>query len=256
MNQDEVSVLVQGQLQQCMQQILSDVKSHVTGLLQAQAQTATAPCPQVAATPRPAKEDSEDETDEDPWDGVLPTLRRTPLGAGLVLAQRLSCPPRLDGIKDQMKQMHFVQGIPLTIPPRRHRTDRALYMAQSKLEGAMSLMVDVAEAAAVTSGPLLAAAALVRSSFEDMTDLRRRTLAGYQSNKLDPREDSSQLRLLSPEEERRIKPVGKGKGKGKGGSSYGQSYDQSFRSNWKPKGKGKGGKGGRGRNSGSTSMQE
>ena len=252
MNPEDVSSLVQGQLQHGFQQILSEVKTHISGLLQAQAQQAASPCPAAANSSPPVKKDSDDETEEeDPWGGVLPITRRTPLGAGTVLAQRLSCPPRLDGVKEQMKTLQFVQGVPPTIPPRRHRTDRALYMAQSKLEGAMSLMVDVAEEKAITSGPLLAAAALVRSSYEDLTDLRRRTLVGYQANKLDPREDSSQLRLLSPEEERRIKPLGKGKGKGKGG----QSFDQSFRPNWKPR-KGKGGKGGRGKPSASSSMQE
>ena len=167
MNPEDVSSLVQGQLQHGFQQILSEVKTHISGLLQAQAQQAASPCPAAANSSQPVQKDSDDETEEDdPWGGVLPSTRRTPLGAGTVLAQRLSCPPRLDGVKEQMKTLQFVQGVPPTIPPRRHRTDRALYVAQSKLEGAMSLMVDVAEEKAITSGPLLAAAALVRSSYD------------------------------------------------------------------------------------------
>ena len=259
MNPDQVLALVQGQLAQSMQQMVQDVTTHVTNLLQNQTPSQTAAA-QSAASParRPAKDSETESGDEDPWDGVLPTTRRTPLGAGAELAMRLSCPPRLDGIKEQLKNLHLVQGIPMTVPPRRHRTDRALFTAQSKLEGAMSLMVEVAERCDLSQGPLLQAAALTRSAFEDLTDLRRKTLAGYQASKLDPREDASTLRLLSPEEERRIKPPRRFRDGGKGGGKgHGPSFEQSSRpppsSGWKHKGKGKGGKG---RASSSSAMQE
>jgi hypothetical protein len=259
MQAQEVMALVQGQLTQSMQQLMQDVTNHVTNLLQSQ-QSQTAPAVSAGSTAqRPAEPDSEEESGEDPWDGVLPVSRRTPVGAGAVLAQRLSCPPRLDGIKEHMKSQQLVQGIPMTVPPRRHRTDRALFAAQTKLEGAMSLMVDVAERYDVSQGPLMQAAALTRSAFEDLTDLRRKTLAGFQASRLDPREDASQLRLLSPEEERRIKPPRRfhpsgGKGGGKGHvSHYEQPSRPSFPSAWKPKGRGKGGKG---KAHGGTPMQE
>ena len=55
------------------------------------------------------------------------------------------------------------------------------------------------------------AAALVRSAWESLHQIRREQIAGKQRYKLDKREDDIKLRLLSPEEETKIQQI-KGKG--------------------------------------------
>jgi hypothetical protein len=63
-------------------------------------------------------------------------------------------------------------------------------------------------------------AAFARSAFQDVLEQRRIRLAGFSGGKLDPRPDVAAARLLSPEEEKRIKPWTKNtKGGGKGGGS-------------------------------------
>ena len=60
---------------------------------------------------------------------------------------------------------------------------------------------------------------MLRSAWEDTNDMRRKSYAGGKSYKLDTREDFDNPRLLSPEEEQKIRAVrhkGKCKGKGKG----------------------------------------
>jgi len=78
---------------------------------------------------------------------------------------------------------------------------------------------------------------------EDINDTRRGSYAGNQSNKLDPRNDLDNPRLLSLEEEQQVRngrQKGKGNGKGKGWQySSQQQQPQQQRS--------QGGKGGRGK---------
>jgi len=65
------------------------------------------------------------------------------------------------------------------------------------------------------STPTVLAAAMLRSPWEDINDTRRRSDAGNQSYKLDTKDYFDNPRLLSPEEEQKIR-AGRQKGKGKG----------------------------------------
>jgi len=70
-----------------------------------------------------------------------------------------------------------------------------------------------------SASPTVLAAAMLRSAWEDINDTRRRSYAGNKSYNLDPRNDLDNPRLLSPEDEQKIrngrqKGIGKGKGKG------------------------------------------
>jgi len=70
------------------------------------------------------------------------------------------------------------------------------------------------------------AAAMLRSAWEYINDTRRRSYAGNQSYKLDPRNDFDNPRVLSSEEEQKVR-TGRQKGKGKGkGKSWKYSWQQ------------------------------
>jgi len=99
-------------------------------------------------------------------------------------------------------------------------------------------MIESQEDALAT--PTVLAAAMLRRAWEDINDTRRRSYAGYQSYTLDTRNDLDNPRLLSPEEEQKVRNGRqKGKGKGKGWQySWQQQQPQQPRS--------QGGKGGRG----------
>jgi len=56
---------------------------------------------------------------------------------------------------------------------------------------------------------------MLRSSWEDINDTRRRSYAGNQSYKLDPRNDFVNPSPLSPAEEQNVR-IGRQEGKGKG----------------------------------------
>jgi len=78
-------------------------------------------------------------------------------------------------------------------------------------------MIESQEDASAT--PTVLAAAMLRIAWEYIDDTRRRSYAGNQSYKLDPRNDLDSPRLLCPEEEQKVRngrQKGKGKGKGKG----------------------------------------
>ena len=99
--------------------------------------------------------------------------------------------------------------------------------------------------------------ALMRSAWEDLQQSRRHLLAGRQSYKLDPRTDDNKVRLLSREEEKKIRPsIFQGKGIFQGQQATQQNTGSSTSSSWyrtasrgrstergKGKGKGKGGRG-------------
>eukprot|EP00669_Euglena_mutabilis_P004215 TRINITY_DN1541_c0_g1_i2.p1 TRINITY_DN1541_c0_g1~~TRINITY_DN1541_c0_g1_i2.p1 ORF type:complete len:196 (-),score=2.85 TRINITY_DN1541_c0_g1_i2:421-1008(-) len=123
-------------------------------------------------------------------------------------------------------------AVPQAAAPRRNRGDRQLHSLQRKIEVALSLMIESQEDASAT--PTVLAAAMLRSAWEDINDTRRRSYAGNQSYKLDPRNDLDNPRLLSPEEEQKVRSgrqKGKGKGKGKGWQySWQQQQPQQQRS--------------------------
>ena len=62
--------------------------------------------------------------------------------------------------------------------------------------------------------PLLAYAAIARSAWEDANEFRRRNFARGQSYKLEPREDATNIRLLSKAEEKAIRPSNFNRDKG------------------------------------------
>jgi len=71
---------------------------------------------------------------------------------------------------------------------------------------------------------------MLRSAWEDINDTRRRSYAGKQSYKLDPRNDLDNPRLLAPEEEQQVR---NGRQKGKRNSwqySWQQQQPQQQRS--------------------------
>ena len=114
-------------------------------------------------------------------------------------------------------------GIPGTVLACKHFKDRQLQQLQLKREQVLTMSTMVVEASDVYEGPLITAAALARSSWKDLQDLRRREFAGRDAHKLDKREDASNLRLLSPAEDKLMtaqRGKGKGKGKGKGFRSF------------------------------------
>ena len=204
--------------------------------------------------PQAMEDDDEEEEEvfEDPgaindWDIVLRQGVATPSAAPAVqLAGMFAAPPPLDQLKGTEQKLIRYQGIPQTPAPRRHRTDTALFLAQRKQEIATHQLVHHLESGDRQS--LGAAAAYIRSTWEDLQQQRRGLLAGRQSFKLDRRTDDNKARLLSKEEEQKItrgprpkprarsfwgepsqpqethipKPThpkrGRGKGKGKGSS--------------------------------------
>jgi len=76
-------------------------------------------------------------------------------------------------------------------------------------------MIELQEDASAT--PKVLAAAKLSSAWEDINDTRRRSYADNQSYKPNPRNDFDNPRLLSPEEEQKVR-TGRQKEKGKGKS--------------------------------------
>jgi hypothetical protein len=166
-------------------------------------------------------------SNETAWEDVLPQQRRAPkAGLAEALVTRLHFAPPLEQVRALQKDLKPIQGLPETVPPRRTYKDRQIFTVQQKQEQALTLLVETVEATAVNHPSFLTAAALIRSAWEDLHEIRRRDLVGNQAHKLEKREDSSQLRLLSEGEEKTIS-LRKGKGKGKG-SGQGQSFNNKF----------------------------
>jgi len=184
----------------------------------------------------------DDEDGEDPtWEDVLPTRGRETRrgGGGFAVADRLANPPPLPAINDIVENHVPYTAVPQAAAPRRNRGDRQLHSLQRKIVVALSLMIESKKDASTT--PTVLAAAMLRSAWEDINDTRRRSYAGNQSYKLDPRNDLNNPRLLSPGGKQKVRNGRqKGKGKGKGWQySWQQQQPQQQRS--------QGGKGGRGK---------
>ena len=80
------------------------------------------------------------------------------------------------------------------------------------------------------------AAALIRSAWEDLHQMRRDNIAGRQRSQLDKRPDDVKPRLLSAEKESNINQVkGKGKGKGKGKARRPWQPRTESKGRWKDK---------------------
>lgn len=264
--QDQIAALVQGQMAQGVAQI-TQMQAQLASALSQQSSAAQAAAPQAVSSTGMAPCGPEEEevwTSESAWEDVLPQVRRLPQpGAGEALVARLQFAPPLDKVRQLQKDVTGVAGIPETVPARKHFRDRQLQQLQLKQEQVLIMLCQAVEASDVYEGPLITAAALARSSWEDLQDLRRREFAGRDAHKLDRREDASNLRLLSPAEEKLMssqRGKGKGKGKGKGfrtfqtqSSGYSSGFSQqqpnqySQSSNWRDNPSPKPWKGGKGK---------
>ena len=172
---------------------------------------------------------------------------------GKRLAQMLATAPELQQLKTKATTVQLYSGVPETPPPRRNKVDTQLYNAQKKVETTMHLLVNFMESGDLTQ--IGTAAAFLRSTHQDLQEQRRSYLAGRQSWKLDPRADDAKPKLLSAEEEKKIRapqerrpgprttqpfvppPTGWGKGESKWFPS------SSPRSRSRSQGRGKGGRG-------------
>ena len=223
--QEQISTLILGQLSQGLAPVVQ-MQAQLAAALQSQQAAAARATSSAAPSTDPAPfgpgGDVPDEewTGESAWEDVLPQIRRTPLpGAGEALVARMQFAPPLDKVRQLQAEITGVQGVPETVPSRKHFRDRQLQQLQLKQEQVMNLLVSAVEATNMFDGPLITAAALSRSSWEDLQDLRRKEFAGRDAHKLDKRHDASSLRLLSPQEEKLMNSQrGRGKGKGKGRS--------------------------------------
>ena len=151
------------------------------------------------------------------WSTILQSNKATlqsPIGQQV--GQMLAMPPPLQQLKQTQQAIRLYSGVPETPLPTKAVTDKRQFDAQVKIEAAMHLMLRSLEDD--DQDYVIQAFAWLRSSWEDQLQTRRRSFAGKQSWKLDPRSDDNKPRLVSLEEEKKLKQ-GKGKGKGKGQST-------------------------------------
>ena len=125
------------------------------------------------------------------------------------------------------------------------------WQCQHKIELTMNLLVQYFETNSVDA--LGASAAFLRSAWEEANEARRGYLAGRQAWKLNHRQDDKRARLLSEDEEKKIRNETKRKGKGKGNarpwfsswqdkqSTPRNDWGRNWRSRSRSQGKGKGG---------------
>jgi hypothetical protein len=154
------------------------------------------------------------------WDDVLIDDKHLPQSAdGQHLAQLLATPPPLLKLKATQSTIKRFTGVPDTPPPTKMQQDKRQFDAQVKIEAALHLLMRSCEED--DKQHMLQACAWLRSSWEDQLQIRRRAFAGRQSWKLDPRTDDNKPRLVTTEEEKKLR-TGKGKGKGKGQQQWQQ----------------------------------
>jgi len=191
-----------------------------------------------------------DDDQEPSWEDVLPGRGRKTRrdGNGAAVAARLANPPPLSAITDIVRNHVPYTALPKSAAPRRNRGDRMLHNLQRKIEVTLSLLIESQDDPGQSATSTNLAAAMLRSAWEDTNDMRRKSYAGGQSYKLDTREDFDNPRLLSPEEEQKIR-AGRHKGKGKG-KGKGMQQQQQQQQSWQPyhqRSWSQGGKGGRGK---------
>ncbi len=215
-----------------------------------------APAAPAAAMQEEEWEDDPDEegaeTDRGPgWGSVLPPVMIPPSRPdAIALCNLLRTPPPLDQMKFAETTVPRYDGVPPTPPPRRNRIDTQLFGSQKKSEEAMQMLVHFFENGDPQS--LQVVGALLRSQWEDLHQQRRGLLAGRKAPILGPRSDDNRPRLLTREEEQKLRQAnpprprqsrqegfgshqfrsktprkGKGKGKGKGGSQSSKPTPQA-----------------------------
>lgn len=97
--------------------------------------------------------------------------------------------------------------IPQSPAPRNNKIDRQLYQPQRKMEKAMNLLVQQVEKGDNDHRALALAATCCRSAWEDLQQQRRSLYAGKAAHALPRRPDDQRPRLLTQEEEEKIKKV-------------------------------------------------
>ena len=167
--------------------------------------------------PGPSSADLDRQPDNEPelqWSTVLQSNKvalQSPIGQQI--GQMLVSPPPLQQLKQTQQAIRLYSGVPETPLATDSESDKWHFDAQVKVEAAMHLLLRSLEED--DKDHVIQAFAWLRSSWEDQLQIRRRSLAGEQSWKLDPRADDNKPRLVSLEEEKKLNQ-GKGKSKGKG----------------------------------------
>ena len=165
----------------------------------------------------------EDQEQEVSWSSILAATAMEPKSAAAAsLCRLLAVAPPMEQIRKSGQQVPRFKGVPVTPQARRgNRIDTGLFVVQQKLEHAMNMLVHHAEGSDPQS--LQVVAAMLRSSWEDVQQNRRGLLAGKQVGKLAPRTDDDRVRLLTKEEEDKVR--------------QGQATQKPFkaRRQWRPK---------------------
>lgn len=194
---------------------------------------APAGLPSVPEPHSPIDLDDDQVNEVDPqWTQILKSRRHAATSPdGQLLGKLLSQPPPLLDLKNAQSDIKLFQDVPESPPPTRQIQDKRLFDAQVKIEAALHLIMQSLDIN--DKQPTIEAAAWLRSSWEDLLQTRRKAFAGKQSWKLDARKDDNKPKLVSPEEEKKLR-TGKGKGTGKGtGKGKGQWGNQrSSSSSW------------------------
>ena len=158
----------------------------------------------------PAQEEEEEEDTNPSWADVLGTATKAVAQPGaLAMVALLPEPPSLEMLKHNAQNITKYQGVPPTPGPRKNRMDMKLFQAQLKMENALHCLIHFMETRQDVS--LGQVAAWSRSAFEDLHQTRRGWYAGRQAYKLDPRPDDDRPRLLTQDEQAKIKPPPKPK---------------------------------------------
>ena len=137
-------------------------------------------------------------------------------------------PPPLMELKQAQSEIVLYSGVPETPPPTKSPIDKRLLDAQAKFEAIMHLSVRALEDD--DKKHIMQLSAWARSGWEDIHQLRRKNFAGRQSWKLDGRVDDNRCRLVTSEEEKKLR-AGKGKGKGSG---KGKGKGKGSQPTWQP----------------------
>jgi hypothetical protein len=191
------------------------------------------------------EDEEEGEEEERGWAAVMPpTVISATRTTAVHLCDRLQSAPPLETVQKLEEKIPKYKGVPSTPPPRKHPKDHQLFLIQKKLEGTMQLLVDHFERGEVQS--LQLAAALARSSWEDCQQARRTLLAGKGGGSiLERRNDDERPKLLTPEEEQKLRQQRQQQQKARGrdrfrSNSRFRSTSGQFHGKGKGKGKGKG----------------
>ena len=158
-------------------------------------------------------------TATDLWDDILTgTGRGASSELGVSLEDHMALPPPQAALKEALESLVKYDKVPRTPQARGDRQDREYQAWQSRVEASLHLLLLCADAPSWDHMGMLMA--VLRSLWEDISQARRRRFAGRESWKLDKRADDDAARLLSPEEEKRVREAPKrNKGFGKSQSA-------------------------------------